>query len=422
MGTTRLISIPRNRAWRFLFSALVVSSIGDQFTRIALFARVSAEHGGAMALTVVAIAQAVGSLISAPIGGVLADRGHGRRLLMSLDATRAAGLVGVAFSSGIAPVVVIAAVLAACSGAYTSIEGALEARLIPDESDLALANSARGAAFKLVAAVGPALAGMTIAAVGSRSAFLVDAVTFVAAIGLVLGIGRRLEVPTHRLPSAGKQGGFGEYRAGLRTIIKVSELRMVLIAFGVIVLIVGFQGPALFALVDSRFDEGARMFGLCMATLSAGSFIGAIVLGKRPTLIQRGATIVYGAMIVDSIALVGFVWSDWPAINLVAMFVMGGISAVAVVVIRFTVQARAPRDATGRALSLLDLVSRPMEFVSLGLFSLFLVVVSNRMILFGSAVVELVVGVTGVAIASRAAGSIGSTTAEHRVRSRRRAR
>lgn len=400
--------IPNSRPWRFLFSALVLSSFGDQFTRIALYAWVSELGGGVSGLTALAAVESFASVAGSATGGILGDRGAGIRSLVVLDVARSGLLVSLIMTEQLVAVIIVAGLLAASSGAYSPIEGALEPDLLDGERDLASANSARGAAFNVVGSLGPAAAGIAIGAFGTRSAFSIDAITFLVAIILLTRVGKnwtskrqrdprtRVETSTRLIERA--QSSLANYRTALGIALGVKEVRLCLSALAVLTLILGFQGPAIFTITNDRFDNGPTIFGLYMALIGIGAVVGSILVGRMTNAIAIGARLVYFTMLIDAIALAWFVASEVLMFNLIAMFFLGGISGVATVVIRHTIQSRSPESVRARALSLMRIVDGPLMFMSLAVFASLLVVTSVKEIVYGSAVLEFVAGLVGLLI------------------------
>lgn len=391
--------IPQSPKWRLLLGALVVSSFGDQFTRIALYARVSELEGGVSGLALLAAVEAFGAVIGSTIGGPVADRGSGPGSLALLNGGRALSLLVLAASSSLGVAIAIAGVLAFASGMYAPIEGALEPGLLDDNvSELARANALRGVLYNLMTSVGPAAAGFTIGAFGSSTAFTIDAITFFAALVFIMRL-RLGWTDVRHLDSTGSTGSLSwrEQRAGFALAASVAQVRHCLIALAIITLILGFHGPAIFDLVDQRFDNGPLVFGVDMAVMGAGSVVGSVLI-VRGGLVARGAWVVYAAMVVDGAALGAFVLFPSLIANLVTMFVMGGISAVAIVIIRHTVQSGAPEAVRGRGLALMRIVDRPLIFVSLGLFAVLLNFFAVSTILFASGCIELAAGLIGLAV------------------------
>src|SRR5512140_642961 len=92
---------PDRGQWGRLFAAHVVSSAGDELTRIALPVQVYLLGGGVSDLTLITLGQALPSLVFAPLAGALSDRGYRRVYLIISDLARCVCAAGMMFASTI---------------------------------------------------------------------------------------------------------------------------------------------------------------------------------------------------------------------------------------------------------------------------------------------------------------------------------
>jgi len=265
----------RNRDFRRLYVASLISLGGDWFLLVALFGLVLHFTDSAIAVALVIAVQDLMYFLLSPIAGVLADRIDRRRLMVAADLARAVvcleflliradSLVWLAF--------VLLAVMASFSAAF---EPASEAALpnLVEEEDLATANALSGSLWGTMLAVGAALGGIVAAAFGRDTAFIVDAVSFLASAWLIWRIRR----PFGEQRAAEDHAGVGE--ATVETIQYARRDHRVLallavkfgwgIAGGVLVLI-----PLL---AHREYHAGDVGIGLLMASRGVGALIGPFV-------------------------------------------------------------------------------------------------------------------------------------------------
>ena len=79
MRLKSLFTLPPFPVWRKVFFAFSISSLGDEFTKIALMAKVFDLGGSISGLASVTIAQALPSIVIAPLVASFADRGRKER-------------------------------------------------------------------------------------------------------------------------------------------------------------------------------------------------------------------------------------------------------------------------------------------------------------------------------------------------------
>lgn len=166
-----------------------VSSIGDWLYLVAILILVYEVSKDPLVLGIVGAARVLPYVILSIPAGILADRYDRRLILLVTDVARGTlMLVMAALVGSNAPVVwiVLLAVVATCfSTFFDPAIGAYLPSLVADEDQLGPANSAWSTLDNLAFVIGPAIAGLLIAAGGLVLAFVLNAATF-AVIAVVL--------------------------------------------------------------------------------------------------------------------------------------------------------------------------------------------------------------------------------------------
>ena len=189
----------RNPALARLLTGEFISGIGDWLYLVAILVVVYAESNSPVLLGIVGAARILPYVLLSVPAGIVADRFDRRMVLLVTDLAR--GLLMLVLVAAVmldAPTTVIVAVsiLAACfSTFFGPAIGALLPMLV-DERDLGPANSAWATLDNVAFIVGPALAGILLAAGGLEFAFLLNAVSF----AIVAAVLWRLPVPTSGAP------------------------------------------------------------------------------------------------------------------------------------------------------------------------------------------------------------------------------
>ena len=201
----------RNRALVRLLVGETVSSIGDWLYLVAILVVVYQITDDPVILGIVGAARLVPFVLLSVPAGIVADRYDRRTILLVTDLVRGALMIVLAVLVSIdAPVISIIAItiLAACFSAFFGPAiGAYLPTVVGDERDLGPANSLWATLDNLAYFIGPAIAGLLIAAGGLGIAFLLNAVSFgfVALVLLTLPPGRPTPTPTEE--AAGRAGG-----------------------------------------------------------------------------------------------------------------------------------------------------------------------------------------------------------------------
>ncbi|HSL67552.1 MAG TPA: MFS transporter [Actinomycetota bacterium] len=315
----------RNRDFRRLYVASLISLGGDWFLLVALFGLVIHFTDSAIAVALVIAVEDLMYFLLSPLAGVLADRIDRRRLMVGADLARAVVCLGfllIRTDSLVWLAFVLLAVMASFSAAFEPASQAALPNLV-EEEDLATANALSGSLWGTMLAVGAALGGIVAAVFGRDTAFIVDAVSFLASAWLIWRIRR----PFAEQRKGEDHAGVGE--ATVETIQYARRDHRVLallavkfgwgIAGGVLVLI-----PLL---AHREYHAGDVGIGLLMASRGVGALIGPFVgrsaLGPQDRRIF-GAIALALAVFGLGYALLGLVPGLLLAMPTVALAHVGG--------------------------------------------------------------------------------------------------
>jgi MFS family permease len=271
----------RVRNYRLFATGQVVSLTGTWGQRVAQDWLVLQLSGGSgVALGIVTGLQFLPVLLFSLWGGLLADRYDKRRLLLGVQVVMGLlaltlGVLDVTGAVELWHVYALAFALGCATAVDTPVRQSFVVEMVGAD-DLPNAVSLNSATFNGARIVGPALAGLGIAAVGTGWVFLANALTYVA---VVSGLAR---MRTEELrPSARTARGAGQVREGLRYVRE----RPVLLATMLLVAAVGTFGlnfQITLSLVASQvFDRGAASFGLLTSAFALGSLVGALLSARR---------------------------------------------------------------------------------------------------------------------------------------------
>lgn len=274
-------SLRQYRGYRLFWSGMLVSNIGTWMQRVAQDWLVLVTLGGGpAALGITTGLQFLPFLLVAPFGGALADRLPKRRVLMFTNGFL--GLVGLTL--GVLVVTDLAQVwhvyvLAFLLGVGTAIDhparNTYAAELVEPE-DLTNAVGLNSASFNAARLVGPAVAGLLIAALGPGPVFLVNALTFAAPIVVLLLIGMDAVGEPRVVPRSERRLVDGlRYVRGRPDLVMVMAIMFFVGTFGM-----NFQmTTALMA--TGVFDKGPTEYGLLGSIMAIGSLTGALLVARR---------------------------------------------------------------------------------------------------------------------------------------------
>ena len=263
-----------------LFAAIGISSLGDPLTQVATLVAIYTATGQAAAVALGFIAQALGTIVMSGALGGIADRFTRRPLLVSLELLRAAILVALALvGRSVWVLVPVLFVLAMINAVVQPARQAAVPGLVP-VGLAGRANAMVATIGTLAGAAGFGLAGLilalTVQSNGTRVLFLVDAATFAMAAVIMQGI-----------PTLGGGTTATRLTGALRRAWSIEAARPHLTIGVIAAFLLAMSFPALFALsykVATSDIPGAQAYSLLEVVLSAGVFVGALIVGRAVSI------------------------------------------------------------------------------------------------------------------------------------------
>lgn len=280
LALRRALRALEHRNYRLFFFGQLVSLVGTWMQSVAQSWLVYRLTGSATLLGIVGFATQAPTFLFASVGGVVADRWPRRRILVVTQVTSAAvaALLAALTLGGIVTVPLLlgcAVLLGIVNGFDIPARQAFVIELVGRE-DLISAIALNSSAFNAARVLGPAVAGVLVAAVGEGWCFLANAVSFLAVIAGLLAM-RLAPVATpsgHVSPLRSLAEGF-RFAAGSRPV------RAILLLLG----LVSFTGMPYVVLMpifaDRILHGGASGLGLLMGASGVGALAGALLLASR---------------------------------------------------------------------------------------------------------------------------------------------
>ncbi|MFF7189815.1 MFS transporter [Streptomyces sp. NPDC008222] len=297
MSVTAVLTVPNFR--RYLLGQLT-SNIGTWMQRAAqdlLVLNLTGNSGSAVGL--VTALQFLPQTLFGLTGGALADRYPKRRLLLLTQTAMGAqslllGLLTITGSINLPSVYALAFALGTATAVDGPARNAYISELVAREG-VATAVSLNSAQFNVARILGPALAGLTVAAFGAGPVFLLNAASYLAVLYGLITIRTAPPGDHSRHPS-----GRTLLRDAFRDIAATPELFLPICLIAVVGTF-GLNFQVTISLVAIKvFHSGAAAFGYLSAAYAVGSLIGAIHgarSGKPPTTRRLiTTTVVFGVL------------------------------------------------------------------------------------------------------------------------------
>lgn len=271
-----------NYNYRVWIAGSTVSNLGTWMQRIAQDWLVLTQltNNSATALGIVMVLQFGPILLLFPLAGAASDYIDRRKLLIVTEA----GLGLVSIVLGLLTVfelvqlwhVYLLALLFGCITAFDQPARQTFVGELVDDANLPNAIALNATSFNAARLIGPAIAGVLIAAVGTGWAFLINGASFVGVL-ISLCFLREKE-----LRKAKFQHQQGILREGLLYVFRRRDLKAAFVMLFVISTF-GFNFPIFIStMAISVFHKGASEFGLLTSMMAIGSVLGAVLATRRP--------------------------------------------------------------------------------------------------------------------------------------------
>lgn len=300
------------------------------------------------ALGLVVALQTLPVLLFGPYGGVVADRADKQRLMVVLQSAMGVqalvlGLLTVLGAVTFWEVCALAVVL----GMNNAFENAVRQSFVREmvgRDELRNAITLNSVMVNAARAVGPAVGGVLIAAVGIGVCFLFNAASFVAVVASLLRMDRSALQPSPPTPRAR-----GQLREGLRYAAATPTIAIPLAMMGLVGLLAYEFQVSLPVFVERTFHGGSVAFGLMTSAMGLGAVVGGLFTaargrtGLRPMII---AAIGFGA------AMLAAAYAPVFALSCAVMLLVGWASVSFIAIGNSTIQLSSDPEKRGRMIAL----------------------------------------------------------------------
>ncbi len=321
----------RSRNYRLFFSGQSISLIGTWMTRVATGWLVYRLTNSASLLGVIGFVGQIPTFFVAPLAGVWLDRWDRHRTLVVtqlLSMVQSLALAALALSGVVATwhIALLALMQGFINAFDMPVRQAFVVQMVDNREDVGNAIALNSSMVNAARLVGPALAGVLIAAAGEGYCFLVDGLSYVAVVISLLMMRVTAAAPPRTQP--GLRYALGE---GWRYVAHFAPIRSLLLLLALVSLVAMPYTILMPVFATDVLHGGAHTLGFLMASSGVGALAGAITLTLRKTVLGLGRRIVV-ATAMSGAALVVFglsrhLWLSLAVLPLVGYGIMQQMAA-----------------------------------------------------------------------------------------------
>ena len=352
-GRLRTFSALRHRNYRLYWFGMLVAIIGWQVQMVAQAWLVYQMTDSAALLGLVGLTQAVPTIVLTLFGGVVADRVDRRQLIMVTQA--ATGLLIFLLATLVVTDLIrlwhIFAI-ALLVGAVWAFDQPARMALIPhlvEREDLMNAVAMGSMVWQSSRIVGPAVAGVIIAAVGIAPCFYL---TTFGMLAMVLAV-KAVRVP-QVAPPPGGQNVLQNLSEGIGYILR-NPVFSTLIGLTFFNSLFGMSYVIMLPVfARDVLDVGSEGYGFLMGISGVGALLGTMVLATLGNVRQKGLLMLTGAAGFGGL-IVLFSLSRFYPLSLVLLFTMGAVNSAYMTTVNTLLQSLVPDELRGRVMGIYSL-------------------------------------------------------------------
>ncbi len=381
----------RHAAYRRLWIANAISLIGDAVTRIALPVYVYRITGSAAALGGTVVLQTLAAALIGALSGVFVDRLARKRILTLVPLIQAAIIALLPLTNALWQILVITFV----ASGLANFAGTTRFAAMPDVVGPALMPYAAAGQIsrQVMNVIGPSVGGLLVAAVSVRSAFLLDAASFVIAAALVA---------TVAIPQIRQAGGAPPLLADLLTGVRYIWSRPVaqFLVFGDLAGDIGYTTMLVLtvALVEGVLGYGSTVFGLLIAAHAAGYIASALIATRSAHRPGRMRLWVVGGLAGAAVGLLIAALTGSLVGAFVGWVMLGAGTGPAWTLGSVLWVKLAPSEIRGRTASVQHAAASIVQLISAGTIGWSAATFGTRGTIGGAGVVQIVTIGTAVAL------------------------
>ena len=338
------------RDFRLFFMGQGISLIGTWMQTVAEAWLVYRLTGSAVLLGVAGFCSQAPMALLSPLGGWAADRLEKRKILFatqiaSLALALALGLLTLAGTIQVWMVLSLGALLGAVNAFDLPARQAFFGEMV-ERDDLMNAIALNSSMFNAARVIGPAVAGLLVAAVGEGWCFLLNAASYLAVLA-----GYALMRARGRPRGAGDAAPAAFIAEGFNFAWRAAPVRALLLLLALLCLVGTPYSVLMPIFADRIIGGGARTLGLLMGAAGLGALAGALTLAARRELSGLGRVIVFTSA-GFGLSLIAFAYARTAGIAALCLLPVGYCIMLQLGATNTLLQTMAPDRLRGRTMAI----------------------------------------------------------------------
>ncbi|MBT7273015.1 MAG: MFS transporter [Nitrospina sp.] len=322
--------LKQNSAFRNLWYGQVISELGNWINSIALYALILQLTGSGMAMAAAMMAKLLPMVIISPFAGVVIDRIDRKKVLIASDILRCFTVLGfliVDSREDLWIVYTLTLFEVALTGFFEPARSAILPSIV-EKNHLVTANALSGSTWSIMLTLGAALGGFVVSFFGIKTAFILDALTYLLSAWFIIKISYPNTKYKERIKKQNSSGIKGlveglRYLISHPTVLVFTLLKSGMAIKGGIMTLI----PLFASRLWSDPSAVSMAVGILFSSRGIGSAIGPVLirkwLGESPKTLKVA---ILAAFFLGSFAILVFSFSKniWTASLSIGLSGMSG--------------------------------------------------------------------------------------------------
>ena len=267
----------------------LISLLGSNMRLVAVAWQVFEITGSTVAVGLVGLVEVIPLITVSIVGGSYVDTSDRKRIIAVAQVALmlCSGLLAIMSLTGTITLLWIY-VLTGIASAFNAIDRPARSSLLPHvvpEGKLTAAMALRQVLFQTTTIIGPAIGGILVATISVGWVYLIDAISFSAALFVLRWI------PSIPVPEAMAGNRLSAIKEGLSFATRTPVLLSIFV-IDLVAMIFGMPRAVFPALAKETFNMGAEGVGILYAAPAVGALIGALTTGWVSSVRRQGLAVI----------------------------------------------------------------------------------------------------------------------------------
>jgi MFS family permease len=281
----------RNRAFRSLWSARVISFVGDSLSLVALMLYIADTTSQALAVALLLLVGDFAPSLLSPITGAVSDRFNLKRVTITCEFVQGALVALIALTLPPLPLLLTLVAARAVAGQVFQPASRSAVPALVRDRDLEVANSTLGFGTNGSEALGPLIAAALFPFMGIRGVLLLDAASFLVSAAVLASVP---SLPSAPAGEEDRPSFLNLAKTGLGYMWSAPAVRVIALGFFAVVAFNGVDDVALVFLATDTFDAGDSAVALLLGGVGIGLLVGYVLLTRYGTRASMAVLLLLG--------------------------------------------------------------------------------------------------------------------------------